>query len=279
MPFFNAFTFSAAVNILKLRQDKRAPPPKITPSILRHCHFLLQWVRLCLAIITHKIKDKIPSMSTFLKPNRDAPLTTQHRRRGVRLLWRRLLGFLVLLAAGLWWFVQSKPAPDITTDTQTKAYLPVVYDVATWQGQTQLEAPLGDVAALLSTIGASASQGEYLDIDGIAATQYRFHAPHEPVIYAVDSPNYLELAWYFASAKDSDADKAASIRYANKAFALSSRILGEQDARALFVAMLEDGQADEAGDPDTPKRIAPSLPQGVRLAKCQAYQCQLVFKK
>lgn len=179
------------------------------------------------------------------------------------LLW---LGIVMALAIGAVWgvryFGQDKP---VAQETKTpKTYAPVQYPVAEWQTAQDIKK---EDTALMLLLGDVAMLEEALDFYGERATKYRYATPSEPPLYVVQSGVLFELTWYHATARDTDEDKAMSVRHAQKAYRLMSAIYGKE-ASAFFVELLGDKK-----DKKLPKLA------GVVSAKCGAYTCQIVLNK
>lgn len=168
-----------------------------------------------------------------------------------------------VLAMATWltfWSLDRSPPKD---NAQTASLLPVVYDVANWQAPAKTFKPFAD-EALLNILGGVATQESALDFGGNEANYYRYHHRTAPPLYVVQSDEFFEIAWYFATSHDKDSDKVLSQRYAQTAYALSHQALGDK-ADTLFVALLAQQFT--------------ALPAGVVYAKCQAQLCRIVFDK
>lgn len=182
------------------------------------------------------------------------------------------LGFVALLLVfvlGVWFIQALRQTPKTTTTTEETSsppvYAPVIYAPSAWTASERLAAPFADGQNLMTTLGAAAVSEVGLDFDGKQAMVYRYHSKSEPPLYVVDSDGFFEINWYFAHAKDNNKEKQTSQSYAQKAYLLSTQIIGSKASLPLFEQML-------AGK-------SPSLPTSVAYATCQHYACQLVFIK
>lgn len=171
----------------------------------------------------------------------------------------------ILFLAVLWGLFWRGAEQDVSTkqDDTPKLYNPVVYDVGNWQVFTKTPKPFENIKTLSAPLGAVARKKQLLDIQGYHAESYHYHSDGEPPLYVVDSDKFFEVAWYYASSKDSDKDKAISQKYAYATYELTGRVVG--NAKPLFESILANKEAN--------------LPTGVVLAQCKNYLCQVVFEK
>lgn len=179
------------------------------------------------------------------------------------------LGLVVLLLvlALAFWFVKPTPQEQraiTTTDTPPKVYEPVVYTPSEWATSEHLPKPFDDSQKLMANLGAVAVRETGLDFDGKTADVYRYHSKSEPPLYVVDSDDFFEINWYFASPKDSDKDKAVSVAYAKAVHSIMRQILGDEGTK-LMDKLLNQQSATAV--------------RGVAYAHCRTYQCQIVLQK
>lgn len=171
----------------------------------------------------------------------------------------KILAVLVVLVGGvlLWQTWQRPPATVSALDDTPKVHKAPTYDVESWQVASQSK----DMKVLMTHLGTP-TLDETLDFYGNPATQYRYHAKHEPPLLVVVGDGTLELVWYHAVPKDDDSTKAISVRYAQKVHAVMTAIYGK-DGKTLMQALLTD-------------KPAPKM-DGVIKASCQAYECQIII--
>ncbi len=108
-----------------------------------------------------------------------------------------------------------------------------------------------------------------LDYSGNLATQYRYTLATAPYFEVIDSPKYIELGWYYASASDHVKEKQLAISYAANAYQLARAWLGNQAGATLVESML-------AGDTINNQTING---MNIAIARCEAFSCMLVLKK
>ncbi|MDO4441115.1 MAG: hypothetical protein Q4B81_02920 [Moraxella sp.] len=175
-----------------------------------------------------------------------------------------LAALLIALAVVL--FLTFRPVSSdeqlVQDDGETKRYDPVVYQTDTW---ARLPKENLDFDGIKARLGTTATSEDSLDFYGNHATKYRFSSKSEPPFYVVQSDDVLEVAWYYAAPKDNDAQKAASVDYAKKVYAMMGAYAGEAGERLL---------ADILDQPNKP--YAGKL-SGVLTADCMNYQCRIIF--
>lgn len=155
-----------------------------------------------------------------------------------------------------------------TAHIQTQA-TPVVYPINQWQQTLASKVSVHDVEAIKSVLGQPVTiDTQSLDYRSNLATNYRFAKVAEPYFDLLDSPMYLELQWYYASAHDNATIKNISINHAKKAFYLTQSWFG-QDGANIVANMLQ-------GQPIHNKTYQGLL---VELARCENYHCDLVVRK
>lgn len=176
--------------------------------------------------------------------------------------------FLVLgvLALAFWWFFGRGMTDNeqmVKDDGEALVYEPVRYDVQCWQLQQKLPALSSGI--LIKQIGDTATKDTGLDIKGQRGDLYRYHAKDEPPIYVIDSEDFFELAWYYATPTDSDEDKQASQKYAKTAYGVATDVLGQSGVQTMTDILTNQSPKDK--------------PAVLVLAQCQEYMCRLVFDK
>lgn len=154
----------------------------------------------------------------------------------------------------------TQPAADNTIQPTA-----IAYDSYHWQKSALMPNPFLDTKALLTTLGAAATQDETLDFVGNPAHSYHYHHKNEPALYVVDSDEFFEMVWYNPNPQDSTKDQALGQKYAERVYVLLTKIT---DAPDTFMHKLLTQQ-------DLPK----PLPHGVVFAQCQATLCQVVIQK
>ncbi len=148
---------------------------------------------------------------------------------------------------------------------------PIYYDTQAWYKKNQKLTPLN-----LETVGSTPEKiSEIISIDensldfiSHSATKYRFMQSNQPYFDLVDSPNYLEIDWYYANPSDTDEEKRMSLQHAKKAHKFARQLMG--DAGGQLVADMLAGKSVQDKSINDVK---------VSLAKCQFYSCMLVLKK
>lgn len=179
------------------------------------------------------------------------------------------LAMLVLLAVlAFCWFGmmgQNRTAKQThaPTSDDTPVYQPVQYKVEQWQTTPKQSL---DLKGVMAKLGATATSEQTLDFYGKPATLYRFGAKHEPSFYAVQSDGLLEVVWHYAAAKENDAQKQASMKYAQTVYAMMGAYAGA-DGESLVKNMLQQPNQSHAN---------PAF--GVVMARCAGYQCRIVLQ-
>ena len=147
---------------------------------------------------------------------------------------------------------------------------PVVYPINEWQQQT-----LAKKVSIYDTEGMTLLLGQPITIDtqsldyrSNVASKYSFAKTGEPYFDLLDSPMYIELQWYYASAYDNASVKNISIQHAKTAFHLTQNWFG-QDGSDIVSHMVK-GQ---------PIKNASYHGILVELARCDNYHCDLVVRK
>lgn len=179
--------------------------------------------------------------------------------------WWTILAFGVLVLVS-WWLFGRGATDDkqmVKDDGKVVVYEPVHYDVPSWQPQQKL--PILSSSVLTKQVGNTATKDTGLDIKGKMGDLYRYHAKDEPPIYVIDSEDFFELSWYFAMPTDSDKDKQASVRYAQKAYGVATGVLGQSGTQIMTDMLASQSLKDK--------------PAALVLAQCQEYMCHLVFDK
>lgn len=185
--------------------------------------------------------------------------------------------FLVATVAFLGgaWVLFGQGASDdkmVKDDGKSVVYELVRYETTHWQASPKL--PMVDSRAVIRQVGHTATQETGLDIKGQTGVLYRYHNKHEPPMYVIDSDDFFELAWYYAAPTDSDAEKQASLRYAQVAYGVATSVLGQSGAQ-LMVHMLNHPSLSA----DIPKTNPANLPKTLVVSECQYHLCRLVFDK
>lgn len=175
-------------------------------------------------------------------------------KRFFLVVWIAVLAVVVVYVMN-----QKNSEPPAPTPPPTKDFLPVVYAVDDWQPAPRT--PLSDIAGLVALAGAGAVMDTTLDFDGNPAEMYRLHHKASAPFWVGVSDKYVEIFWYYAPPKDDDLHKQLSQKYAQKAHAITTAVLG-RDGHRLIKEILTGKSATA---------------QGVKWANCQAYQCQVVL--
>ena len=147
---------------------------------------------------------------------------------------------------------------------------PVVYPINQWQQQTLAnKVSIHDTEAMTLLLGQPITiDTQSLDYRSNVASKYSFAKIGEPYFDLLDSPMYIELQWYYASAYDNASVKNISIRHAKTAFHLTQHWFGQDGSD--IVAHMVQGQL-----------IKNTSYHGilVELARCDNYHCDLVVRK
>lgn len=147
---------------------------------------------------------------------------------------------------------------------------PVVYPINEWQQQTLAnKVSIHDTEAMTLLLGQPISiDKQSLDYRSNVASKYSFAKIGEPYFDLLDSPMYIELQWYYASAYDNASVKNISIKHAKTAFHLTQNWFG-QDGSDIVAHMVQ-------GQPIKNTSYHGIL---VELARCDNYHCDLVVRK
>lgn len=175
---------------------------------------------------------------------------------------------IVLVIVAFFWFRslgQDRVASQSNSvqEVAVSAYQPVQYEVEQWQTTPKQSL---DLKGAMAKLGATATSEQTLDFYGKPATLYRFAAKHEPSFYAVQSDGLLEVVWHYAAAKENDAQKQASMKYAQTVYAMMGAYAGA-DGESLVKNMLQQPNQSHAN---------PAF--GVVMARCAGYQCRIVLQ-
>lgn len=147
---------------------------------------------------------------------------------------------------------------------------PVVYPINEWQQQTLAnKVSIHDTEAVTLLLGQPLTiDKQSLDYRSNVASKYSFAKTGEPYFDLLDSPMYIELQWYYASAYDNASVKNISIQHAKTAFHLTQNWFG-QDGSDIVAHMVQ-------GQPIKNTSYHGIL---VELARCDNYHCDLVVRK
>jgi hypothetical protein len=147
---------------------------------------------------------------------------------------------------------------------------PVVYPINEWQQQTLAnKVSIHDTEAVTLLLGQPITiDKQSLDYRSNVASKYSFAKIGEPYFDLLDSPMYIELQWYYASAYDNASVKKISIQHAKTAFHLTQNWFG-QDGSDIVAHMVQ-------GQPIKNTSYHGIL---VELARCDNYHCDLVVRK
>lgn len=147
---------------------------------------------------------------------------------------------------------------------------PVVYPINEWQQQTLAKkVSIHDTEAVTLLLGQPITiDTQTLDYRSNVASKYSFAKTGEPYFDLLDSPMYIELQWYHASAYDNASVKNISIQHAKTAFHLTQNWFG-QDGSDIVAHMVQ-------GQPIKNTSYHGIL---VELARCDNYHCDLVVRK
>ena len=147
---------------------------------------------------------------------------------------------------------------------------PVVYPINEWQQQTLAKkVSIHDTEAVTLLLGQPITiDKQSLDYRSNVASKYSFAKTGEPYFDLLDSPMYIELQWYYASAYDNASVKNISIQHAKTAFHLTQNWFGQDGSD--IVAHMVQGQ---------PIKNASYHGILVELARCDNYHCDLVIRK
>ena len=147
---------------------------------------------------------------------------------------------------------------------------PVVYPINEWQQQTLAnKVSIHDTKAMTLLLGQPITiDKQSLDYRSNLASKYSFAKTGEPYFDLLDSPMYIELQWYYASAYDNASVKNISIQHAKTAFHLTQHWFG-QDGSDIVAHMVQ-------GQPIKNTSYHGIL---VELARCDNYHCDLVVRK
>ena len=157
--------------------------------------------------------------------------------------------------------------PSINPNSQPT---PVVYPINDWQQQTLAnKVSIHDTEAMTLLLGQPITiDTQNLDYRSNVASKYSFAKTGEPYFDLLDSPMYIELQWYYASAHDNASVKNTSIQHAKTAFQLTQNWFGQDGSD--IVAHMVQGQ---------PIKNASYHGILVELARCDNYHCDLVVRK
>lgn len=157
--------------------------------------------------------------------------------------------------------------PSINPNSQPT---PVVYPINQWQQQTLAnKVSIHDTKAMTLLLGQPITiDKKSLDYRSNLASKYSFAKTGEPYFDLLDSPMYIELQWYYASAYDNASVKNISIQHAKTAFHLTQHWFGQDGSD--IVAHMVQGQ---------PIKNASYHGILVELARCDNYHCDLVVRK
>ncbi|HBI49010.1 MAG TPA: hypothetical protein DDY26_04170 [Moraxellaceae bacterium] len=152
----------------------------------------------------------------------------------------------------------------------TSQPMPVVYPINQWQQQTLAnKVSIHDTEAMTLLLGQPITiDTQNLDYRSNVASKYSFAKTGEPYFDLLDSPMYIELQWYYASAHDNASVKNTSIQHAKTAFQLTQNWFGQDGSD--IVAHMVQGQ---------PIKNASYHGILVELARCDNYHCDLVVRK
>lgn len=147
---------------------------------------------------------------------------------------------------------------------------PVVYPINEWQQQTLAKkVSIHDTEAMTLLLGQPITiDKKSLDYRSNVTSKYSFAKIGEPYFDLLDSPMYIELQWYYASAHDNASVKNTSIQHAKTAFQLTQNWFG-QDGSDIVAHMVQ-------GQPIKNANYHGIL---VELARCDNYHCDLVVRK
>ncbi|QQU06345.1 hypothetical protein I6I87_09775 [Moraxella osloensis] len=147
---------------------------------------------------------------------------------------------------------------------------PVVYPISEWQQQTLAnKVSIHDIDAVTLLLGQPITiDTQSLDYRSNVASKYSFAKTGEPYFDLLDSPMYIEVQWYYASAYDNASVKNISIKHAKTAFHLTQNWFGQDGSD--IVAHMVQGQ---------PIKNASYHGILVELARCDNYHCDLVVRK
>lgn len=177
-------------------------------------------------------------------------------------LIRLLILFGVLILA-LWAvFRPSAPKTNAEPDKPAANLQPVVYDVQNWT--TEPKQTL-DFKGIKAKLGTAATVEEALDFYGNHAKQYRFSTKSEPPFYVIESDGVLEVVWYYATAKDNDAQKQASLNYAKRVYQMMGAYAGDAGQQLVKNILQNPNKTHEHALPKIPA------------ADCADYRCRIVI--
>ena len=147
---------------------------------------------------------------------------------------------------------------------------PVVYPINEWQQQTLAnKVSIHDIDAVTLLLGQPITiDTQSLDYRSNVASKYSFAKTGEPYFDLLDSPMYIEVQWYYASAYDNASVKNISIKHAKTTFHLTQNWFGQDGSD--IVAHMVQGQ---------PIKNASYHGILVELARCDNYHCDLVVRK
>lgn len=164
----------------------------------------------------------------------------------------------------------TEPVPDtVVADASGSPGVPVRYNVESWNKEKVEKVGIDEVEKLQAKLGKVVTTDKNsLDYASNPATKYRFMQDDAAYLDLVDSPKYLELGWYYANPKDTDAEKTTSTAHAKKAYTFARQLLGEDGGK--LVADMLGGQIIKNKDVGNHR---------VELAKCEFYSCMLIVAK
>lgn len=161
-----------------------------------------------------------------------------------------------------------------TTAAAANDAAPVNYPFIAWQRQTVTKLPVQDIALvnqhLTQALGQTpTTDTKSLDFYSNPATQYQFAKPAMPYFDVIDSPQFIELGWYYPNAKDRAQEKQLGIGYAGQVYQLARAWLGNREGAQLVENIL------------TGQTIRNQTINGVEIAmaRCEFFSCMLVVKK
>lgn len=104
---------------------------------------------------------------------------------------------------------------------------PVVYPINQWQQQTLAnKVSIHDTEAMTLLLGQPISiDKQSLDYRSNVASKYSFAKIGEPYFDLLDSPMYIELQWYYASAYDNASVKNISIQHAKNSVSSDPKLV------------------------------------------------------
>ncbi len=164
----------------------------------------------------------------------------------------------------------NQPIEEIAIIEEKPKGDPVVYPFADWQKQTGVNVSIQDIESIKTALGAVNRTDEQRSIDfsGKLAVKYSFQPESAPYLDLIDSPQFIELGWYYANPSDTDDEKRQSIENTGKIYKIAKGLFAKEGEE-----LVEDIVNKQVIKQKTINNIY------VEVAKCEFFSCMIVIKK